>query len=184
MRTKYILHGGFTPGELQVNNAFFKEILKDATNTPKILLEYFAKEVDRVEKNRDEDIEQFNNNSDHRTLVFETASDQDFVEQVKKADIVYLHGGHSGRLLEALKKYPGLKQLFEGKIIAGDSAGANVLAECFYSMKIGITEGLGLLPIKLICHFKEENKEKLKDVKPGLETIFLPEYYFKVIISE
>ena len=95
-----------------------------------------------------------------------------------------LHGGHSGLLLEALKEYPNLKQASRGKIIAGDSAGANVLAEVFYSKTIGISEGLGLIPIKLISHYVEENKDKLNQIKPDLETVFLPEYQTKVINSK
>ena len=87
-------------------------------------------------------------------------------------------------LLDALKKYQNLKQLFDGKIVAGDSAGANVLCSVFYSMKIGVSEGFGLIPIKIISHYLEENKDKLKDIKPELETLFLPEYRFKVYYSE
>ena len=95
--------------------------------------------------------------------------------------MIYLHGGHSGLLLEALKEYPNLKEAFMGKIIAGDSAGANVWAEVFYSKIIGVSEGLGLIPIKLISHYVEENKDKLSQIKQNLETVFLPEYKTKVI---
>jgi len=73
-----------------------------------------------------------------------------------------------------------LGDLFKGKIIAGDSAGANVLSSAFYSMRIGVSEGLGLIPIKIICHYIEENKSKLNQIKPDLETIFLREYEFGV----
>ena len=181
MRTKFVLHGGFTPGEAQVNDSFFKEILSDAPSESVILLVYFAKEADRVVKYRDEDIEQFNKNKGSKTLQFETASEDGFVDQVKKADVVYLHGGHTGKILETLKKYSGLKELFEGKIVAGDSAGANVLAAAFYSGTLGVAEGLGVIPLKVICHYREELKNMLQEVRPELEIIFLLEYQFKVI---
>ncbi len=184
MRTKFILHGGFTPGEKQENDAFLKEILSTAPKEAKILLVYFAKEVDRVPKNRDEDIEQFNKNKRDKTLLFETASEELFSEQVQKSDIIYLHGGHSDKLLKTLKKFLNLRQLFKGKIIAGDSAGANVLVSVFYSKSMGVSEGFGLIPIKIICHYSEDNKDKLNDIKPDMEILFLPEYQFKVFYSE
>ena len=184
MKTKFILHGGFNYGEKQENDAFFKEILSSAPNEAKVLLVYFAKEPDRIAKNQEEDVEQFNKNKGNKILFFETATEDLFSEQVKKSDVIYLHGGHSGMLLDALKKYSNLKELLNSKIIAGDSAGANVLCSAFYSMKIGISEGFGLLPIKIISHYLEENKDKLKDIKPELETLFLPEHQFKVYYGE
>lgn len=184
MKTKFILHGGFAKGEKQENALFFKEILNSAPDEAKVLLVYFAKDSDRIIKNQEEDIEQFNKNKGDKTLSFEVARVDLFPEQVKQSDIIYLHGGHSGMLLDALKKYPNLKELFDGKIIAGDSAGANVVCSVFYSMKIGVSEGFGLLPIKIFSHYLEESKDKLKDIKPELETLRLPEYQFRVIYKD
>lgn len=180
MNTKYVLHGGFTPGQNK-DDYFYQEILKDAPQEPKILLVYFAKEEDRVALNRDEDVGQFNKNRGGRVLKFETANKESFIKQILNSDVVYLHGGHSGKLLEALKEYPKLKKSFEGKIVAGDSAGANVLAEAFYSKSIGVSDGLGIIPIKLISHYLVENKDKLNHIKQNLETVFLPEYETKVV---
>ena len=184
MKTKFILHGGFTPGGKQENDDFFQEILKSAPQKVKILLVYFAKESDRIAKNKEEDIEQFNKNKGDKILSFEVATEELFPKQVKVADVVYLHGGHSGKLLDALKKFSNLKRLFAGKIIAGDSAGANVLTSAFYSQKIGVSEGFGLISVKIICHYLVENKDKLNNIKPDLETLFLPEYQFKIFYSE
>ena len=184
MKTKFILHGGFAKGKKQENTLFFKEVLSNTPDKARVLLVYFAKEPDRIDKNQEEDVEQFNKNKGDKTLFFEVAKIDLFPEQVKQSDIIYLHGGHSGMLLDALKKYSNLKELFDGKIIAGDSAGASVVCSVFYSMKIGVSEGLGLLPIKIISHYLEEIKDKLKDIKPELETLFLPEYQFKVIYKD
>lgn len=181
MKTKYILHGGFNPGEMQINDMFFKEIFAGTPKKLNRLLVYFAKEADRIAKNRQEDVVQFEKNKGDKFLKFETANSKQFEEQVKKADVVYLHGGHSGMLLEALRRYQDIGNHFKGKIVAGDSAGANVLGEAFYSMKIGASEGLGLIPYKIVSHFIEENKHKLSNIKPELETIYLREYEFIVI---
>ena len=180
MGTKYILHGGFKPGAKQENDAFFSEILREAPKPAKVLLVYFAKESDRVEKNKLEDIEQFNKNKGDKILSFEVATEELFIEQVRNADIVYLHGGTTFKLLDSLKQFSDLASLFRGKIIVGDSAGANVLCAAFYSLKNGPGEGFGLLLFKIICHYVEENKHKLDDIKPSLETFLLREYEFKV----
>ena len=184
MKTKFILHGGFEPNTIQENDMFFREILSSAPKETKILLVYFAKKPHRVAKNRDEDIAQFDKNKGDRTISFETANEEDFPEQVRRADVVYLHGGHSGLILDAMKKFNGLKELFKGKIVVGDSAGANALSTVFYSDTIGIAEGFGVLPIKIICHYMEEKKDKLEAVRQDLETLRLPQYEFKVFEEE
>lgn len=179
MKTKFILHGGYSKGAKQENDAFFSEILKSAPKEARILLVYFAESDDRVVERYVEDLEQFNKNRGDKTLSFDRASEQLFVEQANTADIIYLHGGHTGKLLEALKRISDLRDLFNGKIIAGDSAGANVLCSVFYSKTIGTSEGLGFIPIKIICHYLEEDKNKLAHVRIDLETVFLPEYETK-----
>ncbi len=184
MQTKFILHGGFTPKTVQEDDAFFKEILKDAPQNPKILLVYFAKEEDRVAKNREEDIAQFEKNRGNKTISFETANEKEFSDQIARSDVIYLHGGRSVKILETLSKFKNLGQLFKGKTIAGDSAGANVLSVCFYSRASdGIFEGLGILPIKLIPHYSEDQNEKLQELKKrhsDMETVILSEYQTRI----
>lgn len=185
MKTTYILHGGFNKDAgIQKDDLFFKEILNYAPKETKILLVYFAENAERVEKRKADDLEQFNNNKDDKTISFDTAKEETFLQQAQASDVIYLHGGHSAKLLEALKKFNNLKNIFAGKIVAGDSAGANVLTAVFYSNKIGISEGFGLIPIKIITHYLEENRNKLDQIKPELETLFLPEYETKVFVIE
>ena len=181
MKTKFILHGGYPFGEIQINDNFFGEILKDSPNQSKILLVYFANKSDNVERYKTEDMEQFKKNSGEKLLEFLTAREEIFEEQLKSSDIVYFHGGHSGLILDKIKKYSNLDKLFKGKTIAGDSAGANVLVKTFYSKSLGITSGLGILPIKLICHYHDDLRNKLDTIDQDLETIFLREYQYKVI---
>lgn len=179
--TKIILHGGFKPGESQEDDAFFGEILKTAPQNAKVLLVYFAKEEDRIQKNYKEDVEQFTKNQGDKHVALEIARKDDFIQQVLGSDVIYLHGGRTEKLLNALKEFPDFAKSVQGKIIAGDSAGANVLGAVFYSGSMGIGEGLGILPVKMICHYTEENKDKLLTIKPELETIFLKEYETKVV---
>ncbi len=168
-----------------VNDDFFREVVKDAPDQAKVLLVYFAKDSDRIEENVASNTEQFNHNKGSKTLLFETAKLEQFRDQVASSDIIFLHGGFSKRLLDALRPFPDLKQMFDGKIIAADSAGANVLCEVFYSQIAGeVLNGFGLLPIRMICHYDEKYKDVLNDVKPELETWYLPEYRFRIAYTE
>ena len=181
MKTEFILHGGFIPGQKQENDEFTKEILKDTSEEVRILLVYFAKELHRIPDNKAEDIAQFNKHKGDKELIFEVATEELFEGQTQEADIIYLHGGASAKILEILKKFPNLQKLFQGKIVVGDSAGVNVLSKVFYSVTSGqVLEGLGVLPFKVICHYKQEYKDKLADIYPELETVFLPALGFKV----
>ena len=186
MKTKYLLHGGFTPGKQDEDNReFYSEILKDAPEKPNILLVCFAKDSERIPTATTKVMAEFNKNKWQDELFFEVANQESFVKQVESADIIYLHGGTSLKLLDALKRHSNLGELFKGKTIAGESAGANVLGQVFYSPSSdSVSEGLGLLPIKVIPHYSEKYKGKLDNIKPELETLALPEYQFKVFYSE
>src|SRR3989344_1167233 len=144
MKTKFILHGGFTKGKTEENNSEF----------------YKSKW--------------------QKEITFEVASEQSFVEQIKSADVVYFHGGTTLKLLEALKKFPNLKDILNGKIVAGESAGANVFGEFFYSPSTDkVDEGLGFFPLKIIPHYSEQYKGKLDGLGKELELLSLTEYEYK-----
>lgn len=181
MSAKFILHGGYAERPNSENDEFFKEILKRVPQTAKILLVYFAKKKDEYERMQKEDIAQFEKNKGERDISFEVASSESFLQQVAQSDVIYLHGGNTSRLLGELKKYPNLKNLMDGKIVAGESAGAYVLSSCFYSKtEGGVFEGLGFVSVKTICHYIGENEEKLKECSDGLETLLLADYQYKV----
>ncbi len=142
---------------------------------------YFAKEADRVIKNLNEDLEQFDHNRNSKDINFEVAEIEKFEEQVKRADVVYFHGGKTDPILKALKPFTNLAEMLKGKVVAGDSAGANVLCTAFYSMSMGPGEGYGIAPVKIICHYLKENEHKLDHIQPDLELVRLKEYETKVI---
>ena len=113
MKTKFVLHGGFTPGQSgEDNSKFYSEILKDAPEGAKILLVCFAKDIEKVSNATTKVIAEFNKNKWQKEITFEVANEQTFVEQIKSADVIYFHGGKTLKLLEALKKFPNLNDLF------------------------------------------------------------------------
>ncbi len=63
----------------------------------------------------------------------------------------------------------------------GESAGANVLCKLFYSPKTDqIVEGLSILPIKIIPHYKKEYEGKLDKVGIDFELLTLQEGEYMV----
>lgn len=182
MKTKFILHGGFTKGKTEENNSeFYTEILKDAPEGAKILLVCFAKDNERVPIATERVKTEFNKSKWQEKISFEVANEQSFIEQIKPADVVYFHGGTTLKLLEALKKFPYLKDSLSGKIIAGESAGANIFGKFFYSPSTDkVDEGLGFLPLKIIPHYSEIYKGKIDGFGKGLESLLLPECQYKV----
>lgn len=179
--TKYILHGGHAHTDNLDNLDFHEEILKDTSGTVKKLLVYFAVDDDKIELNKTKDMEWFERVKGDEQLAFEIADPTKFPQQVVAADIVYLAGGTTLKSLATLKTFANLKELLEGKIVAGESAGAYVLSTYFFSKTAGgVFRGLGLVPVKTVCHYIGENKEKLSDVGKDLELLLLPDYKFKV----
>ena len=184
MKTKIILHGGYAGRINSENDIFFKEILKDTPDRVRILLVYFAKEEAEHERMFGEDTIQFKRNGENKKIDFKIATTEKFLKQLEETDIIYLHGGKTIRLLETLKTFPDFEKLCKDKIIAGESAGAYVLSDCFYSKtEGGVFNCLGLVPVKTICHYIGENKEKLNKCPKELELLLLKDYQFKVFVK-
>lgn len=83
-----------------------------------------------------------------------------------------------------MKTCSDLKSRLAGKVVAADSAGANLLSKHFYSKRNRVCEGLGVLPIKFIPHFEEENRNKLDGLDQDCKSIFLREYEYEVVEAE
>src|SRR3989344_1363873 len=152
--TKFVLHGGFNKEKGFIGDEFFQEMLKDSPKNAKILLVYFAESEEMRPVRMKQGVSQFEKNKDLRNIEIRIASQNTFIEDCKWADVIFFSGGRTMRLMEALKKYTGLDEIFKGKTIGGDSAGANFLGRYFYtkgSQEVG--EGLGILPFKILVHY-------------------------------
>jgi peptidase E len=63
--------------------------------------------------------------------------------------------------MTALQNYHNLKDKFIGKVVAGESAGANVQATFCYSKYGGSTmKGLGILPVFMYPHYKKGDEKR------------------------
>lgn len=185
MKTKFILYGGFNPAETDPDNSeFSKELLREAPEGAKILIVPFAKEVDRWLPTLKRVSTELHTVKWQQSIIIEGAVEENFINQIKSADVIYFQGGSSSKLLETLKKYLDLGNHLQGKIIAGDSGGGNVLCSFFYSSKTDtIHQGLEILPVRMIPHFKEDYRHKFDSLPSELESVFLPEYTYKVFLK-
>ena len=185
MKTIYILHGGNASHVNAENDAFFSEMLKYTSNEVKILLVEFAGSEEKRAQHAQEDKAQFERVARNKKVAFAIATEQNFLNQVKDSDVIYLRGGTTVRLLENLRRYENLDKLFGGKVIAGESAGANSLsAYCYSKSGGGIIPGLGLVPVRIIPHYKKGMETHFANIASDLELVLLPEYAFKVFERE
>lgn len=186
--TKYILHGGVTRRDTENNKKFFQEIIKDAIDPVRILCVYFARQKQRAELfARDQRL--FHERVVNHEIDFENAELDvpTLVQQIQRANVIYLSGGDTHRLKGALLRVPDLEQLFDGKVVAGSSSGALVLSRYYYENDDNtIAEGLGILPIKTICHYSEEKSEfanYLKAFGEDLPVYTIPEEKIMVMMK-
>ena len=180
--TKYILHGGNTSDRSEDNRSFIQEMIKGLPANPKLLLVVFAEKD--WDKTYEKDFKIISNYLDGTPVQLLRAKPDTFDQQVKEADIIYLRGGNTKKLQSYLENRD-LKKLFDGKVVAGSSAGTYVLSRYYYGNDTKkLEEGLGLLPVKTICHFNESLKNKLielENFREKLDIYTLPNHKFVVI---
>ena len=188
-KTKYILHGGFTRVNNDLNRTFFGEITRDVPDGGTVLLVYFASEQNDDHEKEKEDEAKLKEQSRGKNLKFLVAIQEDFLRQLAQADAVYIRGGSTEKLLDTLRTYHDLKSSVEGKTIAGSSAGAYAIARFGAAHRSeDVREGLGLLPLRVVCHYESadyppnpRSLEKLKGTATELDLLLLRDYEWKVI---
>lgn len=189
--TKFILHGGYSDRENQNNDLFYEEMLKDKQDNTTILIVYFAKDKEEWKQKFDLHKQAFLKAAGDRKIIFEIAIEDAFLDQIRRAEVIYIHGGNTKRLLETLEKFPDFSKELNGKVVAGESAGAYVLSTYYYSASVGgIQKGLGILPVKVICHYQSDRHptnddpiELMKEYPGDLELIVLKDYEWKTITA-
>lgn len=183
MNTTYILHGGNAQHLNPQNDLFFKEIL-DRTKLKdiRILLVHFAGNPERSELKKQIDSGQFEKNKGDKNITIKVADKWNFVKQIYESDVIYFGGGTTVKLLDELKDYSNLQSNFNGKVIAGESAGANALATLCYSKSGGgIIKSLGMLPVFIYPHFDKNSPLPTENISDNLQKLFLANYEYKVI---
>lgn len=155
--TRYVLNSGGIKRQPNLKKQFHQEIIKSLSDTPKILICSFAQPREDWESKFGgysssiaEDM------SENIRLEFALAMPDTFAEQSKWADILYFNGGDD-HLLQFWMKQFDLPTLFKNKVVATNSASSDMLATHYWTCDWRqCADGLSVLPIKLIPHFKSE----------------------------
>ncbi len=119
-----------------------------------------------------------------KELTYVSATKADLVEQLKAAKLIFGGSGHTSELVNAVKTCPEFAELIQGKVYAGSSAGAYLVASKYYSNDgQEVRDGLGILPIKILCHYGNSEFNALDNAKAivesagdDLETVVLKDY--------
>ena len=159
--TKYILLGGLIRKAEDGGKAFCEELTKDISHKPvRILNCLFARDEKDWESVHEENRKFLERNiSDFEV---ELALPEKFVEQMKNADIIFFQGGIPEKLISQLNTFSDWKKELEQKVVAASSSGADALCKYYASGKTQtIKEGLGILDIKFIPHWKSDYGEGL-----------------------
>jgi cyanophycinase-like exopeptidase len=175
--TTYILHGGRTSKECYENDKFFKAFSYSLEKrTINILLCYWAREKNEVEDLVNRDVPKIHKFAGDRNISITITKDlEDFNQKINDTDVLYIAGGSISKLKKEFDNIKNIKEITEGKVIIGSSAGAFLLARqsinSFDKQEQGVNVGLGLVPISVLCHWdiedqKEQKLEALKKFAP------------------
>ena len=171
--------------------AFCEELVKNFSDPVNILDCVFARLQTVWEETFAKDKEFFKTQLPGKKLELQLANIDTFLQQIKWADIIYFRGGSSEELVKSLQQYNSFVQHIQGKTVAGTSAGADALSKYYYGLdNLEIRNGLGLVPVKTIPHFKsdyhgwefdwEKAETELKAYREDLPLVTLREGEFKV----
>jgi hypothetical protein len=153
--TKYVLNSGGIKRQPKLKRQFHQELVKGLGDTPKILICGFAQPREYWESKfsgySDSIIEDMPENIRPELTL---AMPAEFIEQCKWADIIYFNGGDD-HLLQFWMKQFDLLSLFKDRIVATNSASSAMLAAHYWTCDWRqCADGLGILPIKFIPHYK------------------------------
>ncbi len=182
--TKFIFHGGFPKEVKKFDNALFEALQNDVPDKGTVLLVYFAKPVEMHQELYDLHLPALKEASNGKKINYLLASEQNFIEQIKQADALYLAGGDGILLREKFKQYPTFSEAIKNKIVLGSSAGANVLSKYFYSSSgLRVFKGAGIVPVLVRAHDNGDQKvyEELQSQCPECQLVALKELEMKIL---
>ena len=152
--TKYVLNSGAVRKDPNKAKLFLAETVKDLGSSPRILITLFAQPREDWEAKFGQYEGMLSTAPEGVKLSFELAFPDMFEQQVAHSDIVYIHGGDDHLVQYWFTKFD-IPKIWEGKVVATSSAGSNLLVKHYWTCdwrQCG--DGLGILPIKFIPHFK------------------------------
>jgi peptidase E len=197
-RTYYLLAGGNDRDHDNFANRFVSFVSQHVEEKVRFLSCFFGRDESAWDRSSN-DWSHWLGTQFSSDLAYSVATRDSFREQVADADVIYLHGGMTKLLLEGLAPFGDLAAMFEGKIVIGSSAGANVIASTYYSPKSDTSgKGRGLVNVSAIVHYgandggdvslTHEQWQRVIDITEGTaghseELVLLPEGSFSIFVK-
>lgn len=194
--TLYILAGGCDRAYPEFWDRL-SDIVQREVPSPKILSCMFASDEDTVEARFEGYKSTFAQYFAESSLTL--ARHDVFYEQIESSDVIYLHGGRTSRLLEAIPEYNRFRRAAEGKIVIGSSAGANFLSTvCYSPSSNAYIRASGILPVASVVHYgvaefegrlispgewQGVRKGLTEEVHGQLPILLLPEGQFSLLVQ-
>lgn len=195
--TKYVLNSGGMKNNHDGARRFFEELVKGRGASPHVLLGFFAQPREVWEEKFNEYTKAFDQFMPTGIkATYEIAFPENFNHQVKKADVIYFHGGDDHLAMDWFKRI-GAPKVWQGKTVGTNSATTHALSKYFWTCDWRqLKDGLGILPIKTLAHFNsnygaddprgpidwQKAKQELENYKDSALPIYaLPEGEFIVI---
>lgn len=164
MNTKIILVGGFPRSAADGGQALYEEMIRGFVEPIKILICLFARPREKWTESFESDQTFLKSHLSNTNLCFELAEPSQFIEQIAKADILYLKGGEAGLFIDTVKHTPNWDISLNGKTVVGTSAGAEALFSYYYHVAHRqVEEGLGIIKGKFIPHWEARDNFPLVD---------------------
>ncbi len=189
---RYILIGGYIHKAQDGGKAFCETLTKDITDQPLRILDcLFARDRDIWEERFKDDEDFFLRHI--KDVEVNLATPENFIEQIRNSNIVVFQGGVPRKLISELDGTGDWLKELDGKMLVGSSGGADAICKYYGVGKtMNIGEGLGLLPVKFIPHWKSDYApgiaidwdvllENLRSYKEELDIITLGNGEFTVI---
>ncbi|RJO59940.1 hypothetical protein C4544_06225 [candidate division WS5 bacterium] len=153
--TKYILHAGGITNSTDNGARFFNEVIKGLGNNPKILFCFFAQPRERWDEKFQGYSQGFAERIDKSIEPsFDLAMPETFEKQINECDAIMIQGGDDHLSQYWLRQF-NIPKIWEGKVVAGSSAGSDALSAHFWTADWReCMDGLGIVPVRFIPHFK------------------------------
>lgn len=202
LKTKIILGGGFASKSPDGGRSLYDDIVRDLPDPIRVLNVVFALPESKWEHTEIKNENLFQKLVPNRQIQSELANYNDFPDQVKRSDVVFLHGGDPEKLKDKLNKIEGLNTLLKGKRIVGISAGAYALSAFYIKVdengEVSLEKGLGYLPIKTVVHYRssfyvskfpdvfswDKVDQLLNKVEPGYRSVLLREGEYEIFTTD
>jgi hypothetical protein len=153
--TKYVVNSGGLRKNPELARKFFAEVVSGLGNQPKILICMFAQPREKWEEKFKENKKQ-NFFPKEVSPIFTLAEPTIFEAQLRETDAIYMYGGDDHLMMYWLRKFT-LPELWNGKVVATNSASSDVLSTHFWPCDWREPmDGLAILPIKVIPHFNSD----------------------------